>query len=60
MSATLGAISSYAYTMQQIQLSVIKSNIEMQQKSIDILLNTEGNRNVSPAEHLGKNIDINV
>ena len=54
----LGAISSYAMAIQNLQLSLIKNAVEMQQQTIEVLL--DNNRVVSPSETLGTNIDINI
>ena len=36
--AELGALSSYALSVQQMQMSLIKNSVEMQQEVIEILL----------------------
>ena len=54
----LGAISSYAMAIQNLQLSLIKNAVEMQQQTIEVLL--DNNRVVSPSETLGTNIDISI
>ena len=54
----LGAISSYALAVQNMQMSLIKNAVEMQQQAVEILL--DNNRVVSPSEILGTNIDISV
>ena len=41
--AELGALSSYALSVQQMQMSLIKNSVEMQQEVIEILLG-DGNR----------------
>ena len=37
--STLGAVSSYALAVRQMQMSVIKADINMQKQAVDILLN---------------------
>ena len=59
MSASIGAIGQYQIAMQQMQLSMIKNNIDMQKQVIDVLLNPE-NRAVPTSENLGQNIDISI
>lgn len=54
----LGAISSYALTLQQLQLNVIKDNIEMQQKVAEILLDPE--RMVQPSTEKGTQVDLSI
>lgn len=54
----LGAIGSYALTLQQLQLNVIKDNIEMQQKVAEILLDPE--RMVQPSTEKGTQVDLSV
>ena len=54
----LSAISSYALTLQQLQLNVIKDNIEMQQQVAEILLDPE--RMVQPSTEKGTQIDISI
>lgn len=44
--AELGALSSYALSVQQMQMSLIKNSVEMQQEVIEILLG-DGSRTVS-------------
>lgn len=56
----LGAISSYALAMQNVQMSLLKNAIEAQQQAVEILLNPDNSRVVSPSETLGTNIDISV
>ena len=54
----LGAIGSYALTLQQLQLNVIKDNIEMQQKVAEILLDPE--RMVQPSTEKGTQVDLSI
>ena len=54
----LGAISSYVLAMQNVQMSLIKNAVEMQQQAIEILL--DDSRRVPPSETVGTNIDISV
>lgn len=56
----LGAISSYALAVQNIQLAAIKNTAEMQQQVIDILLDPESSRSIAPSEFLGRSVDISV
>ena len=60
MSAQLGAISTYALSVQQLQMSLIKADINMQKQAVDILLNLDNNRLVAPSESLGTNVDISI
>lgn len=60
MSSSLGAISSYNLAMQQLQMSLIKNSIDMQKQAVDILLNGNAGRAVSPSENLGTNVDISI
>lgn len=60
MSSDLGAVSSYALAVQQMQMSLIKTNIDMQKQAIDILLNANSDRSVAPSETLGTNVDISL
>lgn len=54
----LGAISSYALAIQQMQLSLIKNSVEMQQKTVEVLLGDD-NRAVSPS-NVGQNVDVTL
>lgn len=56
----LGAISSYALAMQNVQMSLLKNAVEAQQQAAEILLNPDNSRIVSASETLGTNIDISV
>lgn len=60
MSSSLGAVGSYALTVQNMQMSLIKTNIDLQKQAIDILLNPDNNRTVAPSETLGTQVDIQV
>ena len=57
--AELGALSSYALSVQQMQMSLIKNSVEMQQEVIEILLG-DGSRTVSPSPPHVHNVDISV
>ena len=57
--AELGALSSYALSVQQMQMSLIKNSVEMQQEVIEILLG-DGSRTVSPSPTHGHSVDISV
>ena len=55
---SLGPIGSYAVAMQQLQMSVIKQNIEATQQIAEMLLDTS--RSAPVCEDKGTQIDINV
>ncbi len=55
----LGAISSYALAIQQMQMSLIKNSVEMQQQAIEVLLG-EDNRVVSSSDFVGQNVDVSL
>ena len=55
----LGAISSYALAIQQMQMSLIKNSVEMQQQAIEVLLG-EDNRVVSSSDFVGQNLDVSL
>ena len=54
----LGALSSYALAVQNMQMSLIKNQVEMQQQTIEILLDPSSSVPVS--DTLGQNIDISL
>ncbi len=54
----LGALSSYALALQQMQMSLIKNSVEMQQMAVEVLL--EESRNVPSSPTLGQNIDVSL
>ncbi len=54
----LGAISSYALAVQNMQMSLIKNQVEMQQQALEILLDPE--RTVPTSSSLGQNVDISL
>lgn len=58
MSAELGALSSYALSVQQMQMNLIKTNFEMQQAVVDLV--TEAVRSAPASDTLGQNLDISV
>ncbi len=55
----LGAISSYALAIQEMQMSLIKNSVEMQQKAVEVLLGDD-NRVVSSDDFIGQNIDVSL
>lgn len=54
----LGTLSSYALAVQNMQMSLIKNQVEMQQQAIEILLDPSSSVPVS--DTLGQNIDISL
>ena len=58
MSPSLGAISEYALSVQQMQMSLIKNAVDMQQQAIEVLL--DASRTVAPSATNGINLDIEV
>ena len=54
----LGALSSYALAVQNMQMSLIKNQVEMQQQAIEIFLDPSSSVPVS--DTLGQNIDISL
>lgn len=58
MSSSLGAISEYALSIQQMQMSLIKNAVDMQQQAIEVLL--DASRTVAPSATNGINLDIEV
>lgn len=59
MSSEIGAISQYALSIQQMQLNLIKANIDLQKQAIEVLLGDDS-RVVSPSADLGQNIDVSI
>lgn len=57
--AELGAISSYALAVQNMQMSLIKNQVDMQKQAIEILLGSD-NRSVSPSATVGTNVDVSI
>ncbi len=56
--AEIGALSSYALAMQQVQLSIIKQNAEMQQQIAEVLLDPE--RMAAVSTDKGTVVDMTV
>ncbi len=54
----LGALSSYALALQQMQMSLIKNSVEMQQMAVEVLL--EESRSVPSSPTLGQHIDVSL
>ena len=54
----IGAISSYALAMQQLQLNLIKQTADTQQQIIETLF--DPNRMVTASSDKGSQIDINI
>lgn len=55
----LGALSSYALSVQQMQMSLIKNAVEMQQEVIEVLLGDDS-RIVAPSATNDHNVDITI
>ncbi len=55
----LGALSSYALSIQQMQMSLLKNSIEMQQQAIEVLLG-DNNRVVPSSDSVGTNVDVSI
>ena len=55
---SLGAISSYAVAMQQLQMNIIKQSNEATQQIVELLL--DASRSAPVSENKGTQIDINV
>lgn len=55
----LGAISSYTLAIQEMQMSLIKNSVEMQQKAVEVLLGDD-NRVVSSDAFIGQNVDVSL
>ena len=55
---SLGAISSYAVAMQQLQMNIIKQSNEATQQVVEMLL--DASRSAPVSENKGTQIDINV
>ena len=53
---SLGAISSYALSVQEMHMNLVKTQNDLQQKAVEVLL--EATRNIPTSQNLGQNIDI--
>lgn len=58
--AELGAISEYALAVQQMQMSLMKNQVEMQQQAVEILVGGTDDRSVSPSATTGINVDKTI
>ncbi len=54
----LGAVSSYALAVQNMQMSLIKTQVELQQQAVEVLL--DSSQSVPVSSNLGQNIDISL
>lgn len=57
--AELGALSQYALSVQQMQISVIKTQMEMQQQVVELLMESS-ERMVSLSATHGHNVDVSI
>mgnify|MGYP000162731025 FL=1 len=57
--AELGALSQYALSVQQMQMSVIKTQMEMQQQIVELLMESS-ERMVSLSATHGHNVDVSI
>ena len=55
--AELGALSSHVLCTQQIQISAIKNNAEIQQQVVEILLGGDSNT-IAPSDFIGNHVNI--
>lgn len=60
MSAEIGGLGSYALAVQQMQMSLIKTNIDMQKQAIDILLDDNASPTVPVSDSVGCNVDVSI
>ena len=54
----IGALSSYALAMQQLQLNIVKQNAEMQQQIVEVLFDPERTAPVSTDK--GRQVDLSI
>lgn len=54
----IGAISSYALAMQQLQLNIVKQNAEMEQQVVNILF--DANRTAPASSEKGTIVDVSI
>ena len=57
--AELGALRQYALSVQQMQMSVIKTQMEMQQQVVELLMESS-ERMVSLSATHGHNVDVSI
>lgn len=57
--AELGALSQYALSVQQMQMSVIKTQMEMQLQVVELLMESS-ERMVSLSATHGHNVDVSI
>jgi len=55
----LGALSQYALNIQNMQMAIIKNQVQMQQKVVEMLMENTQNM-VQASEILGTKLDISV
>lgn len=55
----LGAISQYALSVQNMQMALIKNQVNLQQQAIEVLLETS-QETVKASETLGTRLDISI
>ena len=55
----LGALSQYALNIQHMQMALIKNQVQMQQKVVEVLLESSQEM-VQASETLGTKVDISV
>ena len=55
----LGALSQYALSIQNMQMALIKNQINLQQQAIEVLMET-AQEMVPVSETLGNGVDISV
>ena len=54
----LGALSSYALAMQQLQMNIVKQSINADQQLAEVLI--DASRTVSASSDKGINLDISI
>ncbi|MFV0626742.1 MAG: hypothetical protein ACK5N8_05285 [Alphaproteobacteria bacterium] len=56
----VGTFSQYALSVQEAQIALIRNNAEMQQKTVEILLENSDNLTVSNARDRGTIVDYSI
>lgn len=58
--AELGALGQYALNVQNMQVALVKNQVQLQQKAIEVLMEAAHDVSVAASETLGTNLDISV
>ncbi|MDD4556317.1 MAG: hypothetical protein PHE89_03190 [Alphaproteobacteria bacterium] len=56
----IGTLSQYALAVQEAQIAIIRNNAEMQQNTIEVLLESSEDLTISSSSNRGYYVDVSI